>query len=131
MLNREEYVEQAYFFRTLRERMQQDMSTQDLLGAIRHEVLTTTMLPFALDFMAGELRLTGGFATAIVSNAVPAGAANTVMLPPAPLTTFSLNVMLRLAPATTLVAPLAGNGDSWLDMLSVDPLAWLSSLRMT
>jgi len=55
-LDREEYVEQAYFFQTLRERMQLDMSTQDLLDSIRQEVLTTTMLPFALDFMAGELR---------------------------------------------------------------------------
>ncbi|MEN6406815.1 MAG: hypothetical protein ABFC77_10115 [Thermoguttaceae bacterium] len=64
-LDREEYVEQAYFFKTLRERMQQAMSTQDLLDAIRQEVLATTMLPFALDFMAGELRLTGGFSTAM------------------------------------------------------------------
>ena len=64
-LDREEYVEQAYFFQTLRERMQQEMSTQDLLDAIRQEVLATTMLPFALDFMSGELRLTGGFATAM------------------------------------------------------------------
>jgi hypothetical protein len=64
-LDREEYVEQAYFFQTLRERMQQDMSTQDLLEAIRQEILTTTMLPFALDFMASELRLTGGFSTAM------------------------------------------------------------------
>ena len=45
--------------------MQQNMSTQDLLDAIRQEVLATTMLPFAIDFMAGELRLTGGFATAM------------------------------------------------------------------
>jgi hypothetical protein len=64
-LDREEYVEQAYFFHTLRERMQQDMSTQDLLDSLRQEVLATTMLPFALDFMAGELRLTGGFSTAM------------------------------------------------------------------
>ncbi len=64
-LDREEYIEQAYFFRTLRERMQQNMATQDLLDAVRQEVLTTTMLPFAIDFMAGELRLTGGFATAM------------------------------------------------------------------
>jgi len=64
-LDREEYIEQAYFFQTLRERMQQSMSTQDLLDAIGQEVLTTTMLPFAIDFMAGELRLTGGFATAM------------------------------------------------------------------
>ena len=65
MLDREEYVEQAYLFRTLRERMQQDMSTQDLLVTIRQEILSTTTLPFALDFMADELRLTGGFATAM------------------------------------------------------------------
>ena len=65
MLDREEYVEQAYFFRTLRERMQQNMSTQELLVAIRQEILSTTTLPFALDFMSDELRLTGGFATAM------------------------------------------------------------------
>jgi hypothetical protein len=64
-LDREEYVEQAYFFQTLRERMQQSISTQDLLDTVRQEILTTTMLPFAVDFMAGELRLTGGFATAM------------------------------------------------------------------
>ncbi len=65
MLNREEYVEQAYFFRTLRERMQQDMSTQDLLASLRQELLATTMLPFAVEFMRDELKLTGGFATAM------------------------------------------------------------------
>jgi hypothetical protein len=65
ILDREEYVEQAYFFRTLRERMQMDMSTQDLLVAIRQEVLATTKLPMALEFMAQELRHTGGFATAM------------------------------------------------------------------
>ena len=64
-LDREEYVEQAYFFQTLRERMQQNMSTQDLLDAIRQEILTTTKLPLAVEFMADELRLTGGFATAM------------------------------------------------------------------
>ena len=65
LLNREEYVEQAYLFRTLRERMQMDMSVQDLLVAIRQEVLATTKLPMALEFMVQELRHTGGFATAM------------------------------------------------------------------
>jgi hypothetical protein len=65
LLDREEYVEQAYFFQTLRERMQQSMSTQDLLVAARQEILATTQLPFAIDFMADELKLTGGFATAM------------------------------------------------------------------
>lgn len=64
-LPREEYIEQAYFFSTLRERMQQGVSTQELLEAVRHEVLSTTMLPYALEYMAGELRLTGGFSTAM------------------------------------------------------------------
>ncbi len=64
-LDREEYVEQAYFFRTVRERMQQGMSTQDLLVAVRHEILSTTKLPMALEYMSTELRMTGGFATAM------------------------------------------------------------------
>ena len=41
------------------------MSTQDLLMAARQEILATTQLPYAIDFMAGELKLTGGFATAM------------------------------------------------------------------
>jgi len=65
LLEREEYIEQAYLFRTLRERMQQSMSTQDLLVALRQEILATTKLPMALEFMSSELRLTGGFATAM------------------------------------------------------------------
>ena len=65
MLDRDEYIEQAYFYRTVHERMQQGMSTQELLGAVRHEVLSTTKLPFAIDFMLDELRLTGEFATAM------------------------------------------------------------------
>jgi hypothetical protein len=65
LLDREEYVEQAYFFRTLRERMQQSMSTQDLIVAIRQEVLSTTKLPMALEYMSDELQLTGGFSTAM------------------------------------------------------------------
>jgi hypothetical protein len=65
MLDREEYVEQAYFFGALRERMAQSQSTQELLVALKQEVLATTKLPLALDFLASELRLTGGFATAM------------------------------------------------------------------
>ena len=64
-LDHDEYVEQAYFFRTLLERMQQAMSTQELLLSIRHEILATTRLPMALEFMEQELRHTGGFSTAM------------------------------------------------------------------
>jgi hypothetical protein len=65
MLNREEYIEQAYLYHTLRERMLQAMATQELLVAIRQEVLSTTMLPYAMEFMADELKRTGGFSTAM------------------------------------------------------------------
>ena len=64
-LEAEEYVEQAYFFRMMAERMQQGLSTQELLVSIREETLSTTKLPLAIDFMASELRLTGAFATAM------------------------------------------------------------------
>jgi hypothetical protein len=64
-LDREEYIEQAYFYRTLRERLQEGVSTQELLVSIRQELLSTTKLPMALDFMAGELKLTGGFGPAM------------------------------------------------------------------
>lgn len=65
ILDREEYVEQAYFYRTLNERMQQGMSTQELLYSIRQELLSTSRLPMALDFMRTELKHTGGFGTAM------------------------------------------------------------------
>ena len=65
MLDTEEYVEQAYCFRALRERMQDGASTQELLIGISQEVLSTTRLPMALQFMAAELKATGGFASAM------------------------------------------------------------------
>jgi hypothetical protein len=64
-LEREEYVEQAYLFRALGERMVQQMATQDLLVSIREELLSTTKLPMAVEFMAAELKLVGVFATAM------------------------------------------------------------------
>jgi len=59
MLDREEYIEQAYFFRTLGERLPENIPIQDLLAQIRDEVLSTTKLPLALDFMLSELNHTG------------------------------------------------------------------------
>lgn len=61
MLDREEYVEQAHFFKMLAERNALGMSTQELLGLVREEVLSTTKLPMAIDFLAGELKLNGAF----------------------------------------------------------------------
>jgi hypothetical protein len=64
VLDREEYVEQAYLFHALGERMRQNMSVQELFVALKEEVLGTTRLPLALDYLAAELRLHGIFATA-------------------------------------------------------------------
>ncbi|MEX2187058.1 MAG: hypothetical protein WD875_09705 [Pirellulales bacterium] len=65
MLEREEYVEQSYFFRSMIERMALSESAQELLKSLRDEVLSTTKLPMALEFMAAELRLTGTLHTAM------------------------------------------------------------------
>ncbi len=65
LLEREEYVEQAYFFRVLRERLGQNMSAQELLVTLREEILSTTKLPMALDFMRVELRHSGVFGPAM------------------------------------------------------------------
>lgn len=60
MLERDEYVEQAYLFRSLLERLEANNSIQDLLLSIREELLATTNLPKAVDFLTAELKLTGG-----------------------------------------------------------------------
>jgi hypothetical protein len=58
-LEPEEYVEQAYFFRTLRERIAQSMPTQEILSRVRDEILATTRLPMAIDFLNAELKHAG------------------------------------------------------------------------
>jgi hypothetical protein len=65
ILNREEYVEQAHLFRALGERMRQNMAVQDLLLSIKEEILITTRLPLALDFLSAELKLRGAFGPAM------------------------------------------------------------------
>ena len=60
-LPREEYVEQAHFFSVLAERMAENSPAQEVLGAMREEVLATTKLPLAIDFLLSELRHQGTF----------------------------------------------------------------------
>jgi hypothetical protein len=61
-LPREEYVEQAHFFTVLAERMAENDPAQEILDAVREEVLATTKLPMAIDFLLSELRHQGTFA---------------------------------------------------------------------
>jgi hypothetical protein len=58
-LGREEYVEQAHFFRALAERLEVNVPAQEVLASVREEVLATTKLPIAIDFLLGELRHEG------------------------------------------------------------------------
>jgi hypothetical protein len=56
---REEYVEQAYFFRAWRERSSEGRAAQEILAQLDQEILATTKLPFAIQFMLAELRHSG------------------------------------------------------------------------
>lgn len=66
LLEREEYVEQAYFFRAMGERFGENTVTQDLMLSIREEVLATTKLPLAIDYLSAELKLSGLISPAMV-----------------------------------------------------------------
>jgi hypothetical protein len=66
LLEREEYIEQAYFFRVFRERLAQNVPAQEILERLHEEILSTTRLPYAVQFLATELKhsglLSSGFA---------------------------------------------------------------------
>jgi len=66
MLEREEYIEQAHLFRALAERVAAGVAAQEALAAIGEEVLATTKLPLAIDYLVGELKLVGTLSTAMV-----------------------------------------------------------------
>lgn len=65
ILAREEYVEQAYLFRVLCERLPDNLPLQDLLEHVREELLASTRLPMAIDFLLAELRHAGLMAPAM------------------------------------------------------------------
>jgi hypothetical protein len=59
VLDREEYIEQAYFFHILRERMEANIPAQEVLERLHEEILSTTRLPYAIQFLATEIKHTG------------------------------------------------------------------------
>lgn len=65
LLEREEYIEQAYLFGLLNERQEQGGSLQELLLQAREEVLGTTRLPLAIEFLLSELKHAGVIGTAM------------------------------------------------------------------
>jgi hypothetical protein len=65
ILPTEEYVEQAYLFRALSERINRNEPIQSLLKNLRAEVLATTNLPKAIAFILDELNHAGTISTAM------------------------------------------------------------------
>ncbi len=65
VLEREEYIEQAYFFQTFRERLIDGLPAQDILARIGEELLSTTKLPLAVSFLHIELKANGQFGPAM------------------------------------------------------------------
>ena len=59
VLDREEYIEQTYFFRVLRERVEENSPTQTVLEHMPEELLSITRLPIAVGFLATEIKHTG------------------------------------------------------------------------
>lgn len=59
VLDREEYVEQAYFFRALRDRLADGQPAQQVLEHIEEELLSVTKLPLAVQFLRGEIKHRG------------------------------------------------------------------------
>ncbi len=65
LLSSDEYVEQAHFFRTLVDRLTENLPLQELLAQGREEGLASTNLPLAVDFLLSELRHSGLLAPAM------------------------------------------------------------------
>jgi hypothetical protein len=66
VLEREEYIEQAYFFHAFRERIVDGLPAQDVLARIGEELLSTTRLPLAVGFMQTEIKVAGLMAPAML-----------------------------------------------------------------
>ncbi|OWK47218.1 hypothetical protein [Fimbriiglobus ruber] len=61
--DRDECIEQAYFFRTFRERLIDNIPAQEVLDRVHEELLTTTRLPMAVQFLSTELKHSGVLGT--------------------------------------------------------------------
>lgn len=64
-LPQEEYVEQTHLFRSLANRLDSSDPLQDLLFHAREEILATTKLPMAIDYLLAELNHVGTMSSAM------------------------------------------------------------------
>lgn len=58
-LPREEHIEQEYFFRVYRERLEDNIPSQEILKTVHEEILSTTRLPMAIEFLCAEIHHAG------------------------------------------------------------------------
>jgi hypothetical protein len=65
VLDREEYIEQEYFFRVFRQRLEEGVPSQEILKSIQEEILATTRLPMAIDFLRAEILHSGRISDAM------------------------------------------------------------------
>jgi hypothetical protein len=65
VLDREEFIEQAHLFRALSLRSHGAEPAQELLRSVREEILSTTKLPMAIDYLLAELNHVGTMSTAM------------------------------------------------------------------
>ena len=65
VLEREEYIEQAYFFHSFRDRLVDGLPAQEILARIGEELLSTTKLPLAVSFLHAEIKGSGLMAPAM------------------------------------------------------------------
>ena len=65
VLEREEYIEQAYFFHSFRVRLVDGLPAQEILARISEELLSTTKLPLAISFLDAEIKGSGLMAPAM------------------------------------------------------------------
>ena len=65
VLEREEYIEQAYFFHSFRDRLVDGLPAQEILSRIGEELLSTTKLPLAVSFLYAEMKGSGLMAPAM------------------------------------------------------------------
>ncbi len=59
LLDRDEYIEQAYLYRMMALRLAQEMPTQELLELLKYEILATSKLALAIDYLSADLKLHG------------------------------------------------------------------------
>lgn len=59
LLDQEEYVEQAHLFRLLHQQAGGQFPIQELLEQLKHEILATTKLPMAMEFLLTEVKHSG------------------------------------------------------------------------